>query len=54
MTELSQAKPTLPGVPLEQVDVIDFLAGIAPGDWLDQLRRARPETRAQAQRSHEA
>jgi alkylhydroperoxidase domain protein/CMD domain protein len=54
MTELSQAKTPLPGVPLEQVDVIDFLAGIAPGDWLDQLRRARPETRAQAQRSHEA
>lgn len=54
MTELSQAKTPLPGVPLEQVDVIDFLAGIAPGDWLDQLRRARPETRAQAQKSHEA
>lgn len=54
MTELSQARTPLPGVPLEQVDVIDFLAGIAPGDWLDQLRRARPETRTQAQKSHEA
>lgn len=35
-------------------DVIDQLAGIALGDWLDQLRRARPQTREQAQKSHEA
>lgn len=35
-------------------DVIDQLTGIAPGDWLDQLRRARPQTREQAQKSHEA
>lgn len=54
MTELSQAKTPLPGLHLDQVDVIDFLTGIAPGDWLDQLRQARPETRAQAQKSHEA
>ena len=35
-------------------DVIDLLAGIAPGDWLDQFRRSRPQTREQAQKSHDA
>lgn len=35
-------------------DVIDHLLGIEPGDWLDQLRQARPQTRAQAQKSYEA
>ncbi|MEV0581852.1 CMD domain protein [Nonomuraea sp. NPDC050310] len=36
------------------IDVIDHLAGIAPGSALDELRRRRPRTREYAQRSYEA
>lgn len=35
-------------------DLIDELLAIAPGDRLDTIRRARPQTRENAQRSHEA
>lgn len=35
-------------------DIIDELAGVAPGGRVDTLRRARPETRAQSQASYDA
>ncbi|MFT4181936.1 MAG: CMD domain protein [Rhizobium sp.] len=35
-------------------DIIDFLAGIERGSYLDHLRAQRPETRLNAQRSYEA
>jgi CMD domain protein len=35
-------------------DIIDHLAGIAPGSPLDELRRRRPETRGNAQASYRA
>lgn len=53
MTELLQ-EPQAPAVSGQPADVIDQLAGIAAGSWLDGLRRARPETRAQAQKTHQA
>jgi len=55
MTELLQ-EPQAPAASAqaEPADVIDQLAGIAAGSWLDRLRRTRPETRAQAQKSYEA
>ncbi|MBD9402240.1 alkylhydroperoxidase domain protein [Comamonas sp. CMM02] len=55
MTELSHTKSgVVAGLRIDHVDVIDFLADIVPGDWLDHLRRTRPETRSQAQKSHDA
>ncbi len=36
------------------VDIIDLLAGIAPGDALDAVRATRPQARENAQRSFEA
>ncbi|AGB74217.1 MULTISPECIES: CMD domain protein [Rhizobium] len=39
---------------LQNRDIIDFLAGIEPGSRLDGLRAQRPETRLNAQKSHEA
>jgi alkylhydroperoxidase domain protein/CMD domain protein len=55
MTELLQ-ETQVPAVaaPASSADVINQLAGIAAGSWLDRLRRTRPETRAQAQKSYEA
>lgn len=35
-------------------DVIDALAGIAPGSALDAARQRRPQARSQAQASHDA
>ncbi len=35
-------------------DIIDLLAGIAPGDPLDEVRSRRPQARENAQRSFEA
>jgi CMD domain protein len=35
-------------------DIIDLLAGIAPGDALDEVRNRRPQARENAQRSFEA
>jgi CMD domain protein len=35
-------------------DIIDRLAGIAPGSALDAVRARRPDTRTWAQRSHDA
>jgi CMD domain protein len=35
-------------------DVIDSLAGVAPGSKLDLIRRARPKTRENAQASYDA
>lgn len=59
MTELLHDTPSpamaAPAAPVAAApDVIDQLAGIVPGSWLDRLRRSRPVTRAQAQASHEA
>ncbi|WP_137844034.1 CMD domain protein [Microbacterium sp. 2FI] len=39
---------------LATLDVVDALAGVAPGDPLDTLRRRRPVTREQLQASHDA
>lgn len=36
------------------LDVIDFLAGIAPGSARDEIRHRRPVTRDNAQASHDA
>lgn len=38
----------------EQSDIIDTLAGIAPGSALDKARAHRPEARKHAQASHDA
>lgn len=35
-------------------DVIDALAGIAPGSELDAARQRRPQARSQAEASHDA
>lgn len=38
----------------EAADIIDLLAGVAPGDPLDAIRARRPQARENAQRSFEA
>ncbi|WP_098484719.1 CMD domain protein [Georgenia soli] len=50
---------TDPGSPgyggiVEPADVVDHLLGVRPGDRLDQIRAARPEARANAQKAYEA
>lgn len=40
--------------PPEPADVVDHLLGVRPGDRLDQIRAARPEARANAQKAYEA
>jgi CMD domain protein len=40
--------------PPEPADVVDHLLGVRPGDSLDQIRAARPEARANAQKAYEA
>ncbi|HAM12802.1 MAG TPA: CMD domain protein, partial [Microbacterium sp.] len=39
---------------MSTTDVIDTLAGIAPGSPLDELRARRPESRTHAQGSYDA
>ena len=42
MTEIVHApEASVADTQTEQPDVIDLLAGIAPGDWLDQLQHVR-------------
>lgn len=43
-----------PAAPAEPSDVVDHLLGVRPGDRLDQIRAARPEARANAQKAYEA
>ncbi|MEE6295984.1 CMD domain protein [Georgenia wangjunii] len=51
-TTTTDPPPTRRGAPAE--DVIDRLLGVEPGSRLDAVRSARPEARANAQRSHDA
>jgi CMD domain protein len=53
-TAADGATARVPATPTEPDDVVDHLLNVRPGDRLDQIRAARPEARANAQRTYEA